>query len=80
MEIEGIRALAEVERQMDDGTQPFVIAGETRMAVQPSVMAEMGLACGQTVSMFLATEIMRYQLAHCQTQMALIKAAEKLDQ
>jgi hypothetical protein len=58
-----IQRLAEMERRVDSGGQPFVRWRDIRMPVSPEVMANLGLRTGQTVSDALAHETMMASLA-----------------
>lgn len=65
-----ISQLAEVERKMDSGEQPFVRLGTYRIAVRPEIMEVFKLQSGQTISDFIFVamlekniEILREQIA-----------------
>ena len=60
---EEIAMLAEQERRMDSGEQPFVVADDSRLAVMPEVMDEFGLVSGQTVTWIIVQRILECQLA-----------------
>ncbi len=45
-----IKALAQLERDMDKGIQPFVVNHGSRWAFSGEIMARFGLETGQTVS------------------------------
>ena len=47
---EEIRHLAAINRDMDKGTQPFVVWGGGRLAVQPEVMEHFKLVSGHAVA------------------------------
>lgn len=59
-----IRALADMERKMDRGEQPYVMNGGGRWAVPADTMAQLGLETGQTVSDFLITKILETNIAN----------------
>jgi hypothetical protein len=61
--VEEFRMLAKIERDMDSGRQPYVIALGNRMAVQQLVMDEMGLVSGQTISHEMVIAVMQATLA-----------------
>ena len=64
LDVESIRMLAELKRQMDSGERPFVVTPEgERLAVMPHVMQRFGLLHGQRVSGVIVLEIMRAHLA-----------------
>ena len=48
--VDEIKSLAEQERRMDRGEQPYVMHHGRRMAVIPEVMDELGLEVVQTIS------------------------------
>jgi hypothetical protein len=48
-----IQRLAEMERRVDSGGQPFVRWRDIRMPVSPEVMANLGLRTGQTETILL---------------------------
>lgn len=73
---EEIRLLAQAERNMDDGTTPFVKLHEHRIAVQPKVMEELNLRQGQTINDVIFRAILRHHIAWCETEIALKKAGD----
>lgn len=75
--VDEIRLLALVERKMDSGEIKFVRLGEHRVSVQPEVMTELGLVCGQTITDPIYRAILEQHLAYCQTQLALQRAAQR---
>ncbi len=77
LSIEEIRMLADGERRMDSGEQPFVNAPGGRLRVSPEVMEELGLVAGQTISVAIMQAIIEAQLASLQARIALDKAAAK---
>ncbi len=71
-----IRMLAEQERRMDSGEQPYVFdKNRNRWSVRSEVMEELGLESGQQVSDPIITAIVEANLAVCQTMVALEKAS-----
>jgi hypothetical protein len=67
MDKEVIKALAMVERLMDEGKMPFVMApldnGKLeRLAVSPECMKEFGLVQGQTINSIILDELARWSL------------------
>jgi len=77
LSVEEIRMLADQERRMDSGELPFVNSPGGRMSVSPEVMAELGLAAGQTVSWPIMQAILEATLASLQAHMALDKAVQQ---
>jgi hypothetical protein len=73
-----LKLLAKLERDMDEGKQPFVIYGGGRLAVKEECMEEFGLKNGQTINPQIATKIFQWNLADCQAQMAIEKAKSKI--
>ena len=69
--IEEYRMLADMERRMDSGEQPYVIAYDERMAVEPLLMEEFGLVTGQTISSTMAIAVMEARLASLQASITL---------
>lgn len=63
MDIEDIRKLAKLEREMSEGTQPYVVNQGQRWAFSPEAMARCGLKSGQEVSDGLLIAIMEASLA-----------------
>lgn len=76
--IEELRMLAELERKMDSGEQPFVRVDETqvRLAVADWIMERIGLESGQTISGELAAEICRMNIADCTRKLDELAAKE----
>lgn len=60
--IDDIRALAEIERRMDRGEQPFVLFLGGRMAVHGAIMDELGLEQGQSVDDIICVAILKAQI------------------
>jgi len=75
--LEQIRGLAELERKMDSGEQPYVKTDHGRLAVDASIMSHFGLQSGQTVSAYLVSEILRANLARMTRLMDEAEAREK---
>ncbi len=48
--IADIKMLAELERKMDSGEQPFVLWENQRWAFRPEILEECGVVAGQTIS------------------------------
>lgn len=69
-----IQALAELERDMDSGIQPFVVLNGHRWAFMPEVLAACGCVSGQTVNDTIIRALLENSLAHLRTQIALGKA------
>ena len=69
--IEEIRMLADLERRMDSGEQPYVIIEGHRAAVTPLVMDEFGLESGQTVSKPIFLAMLEANLANLRALQAL---------
>lgn len=69
-----VKMLASVERDMDDGKQPYVVWQGGRLAVMSEAMEMFNLRSGQTVSNFIAGEIMKAHVAIMEAKIALEKA------
>ncbi len=70
--LDEIRMLAEQERIMDSGEQPFVLdTHRNRWSVSAEVMEELGLVSGQGVSHAIITAIVEAHLASIQARIAL---------
>ena len=69
-----IKMLAQVERDMDSGKQPFVIYAGDRLAVMQETMDEIELVTGQTISKNIFVNLMQMQLAQLRTELAIQKA------
>lgn len=65
-----IGMIAALERQMDDGTQPYVVNDGNRWAFSSSLMDKVGLVSGQTVSNGLLVAIMEARIAELQDLIA----------
>lgn len=74
---EEIKGLAELERRMDTGIQPYVIIDNMRMAVSQKIMQELDLKNGQTINRLISTHIMQLALAEVRAAMAIKKAMEQ---
>jgi hypothetical protein len=75
-----IAMLAECERDMDSGKQPFVRDGKgDRWAMPADTLAECGCISGQTVSGTILRALLETNLAKCRAQLALRAAAGKGD-
>lgn len=72
---EEIAAIARVESNMDNGTQPFVRDEQgRRWAFTAEILQQTGCICGQTVDKKKMIFIMETNLANLQMQIALEKA------
>ena len=71
---DNIRALADMERQMDRGIAPFVMYRGRRWAVPSETMAQLGLETGQTASDFLITQILETNIANWTAEIELEKS------
>ena len=69
--VEEVRMLADVERRMDVGEQPYVVNTSGRLAVSPEVMSELGLVSGQSASPTLCLAIVTASLASMEATIAL---------
>lgn len=74
---EEIRHLAELERKMDAGIQPYVIIDNMRMAVSQKIMQELELKNGQTINLLIHIHIIQLALAENIASMAIKKAMEQ---
>ena len=75
--IEDIRMLAEMERKMDSGEQPYVLDSDrNRWAVIPEIMDELGLESGQSVNGAIITAILEAIIASIQAHIAVDAAAK----
>lgn len=69
---ENIKALAEMERSMDNGKQPFVRDHAGRRWAMPKQVLEMsGCVSGQTVSDVVMTSLLEANVAYIQMQIVL---------
>jgi hypothetical protein len=64
--LEDIRGLAEMERKMDSGEQPFVIYGNGRAAMSKDTMEKFNLKQGQTISDIIFIAIQKSRIEECQ--------------
>jgi len=67
---EMIKALGQINRDMDAGIIPFVMLNSNRIAMRPEAMAEFMLEQGQTIDNAIFTAILRSNIAHCQAKIA----------
>ena len=76
---EDIRMLAKLERDMDEGRQPYVrLAGCTqRVSIDADTMAHFGLALGQTVTDVIWMAILQYKLSQCKRKVEESHAAQE---
>lgn len=77
LSIKDIQGLAELERKMDTGEQPFVVSNGQRMAVSKEIMNELKLTKGQAVNNQIMIAILQLNIAHCKTQIAIDNAMNK---
>jgi hypothetical protein len=74
---ENIKALAEIEREMDSGKQPFVRDNAGRRSAFPQEVLEVcGCVSGQTASEPIVTALLLANRAHIQMQIALEKVGK----
>lgn len=59
---EEIKMPAQLERDMDNGKQPFVVSEGGRTAVSVDCMEALGLEQGQTINQGIFEAILRYNL------------------
>jgi hypothetical protein len=76
---EDIQVLAQLERDMDAGTQPYVILEGQRLAVHSANLAEFGLTAGQTISRPIFVAIQRAHLAYLQQEVEDVEAFEQAE-
>ena len=74
--IDEIKMIAEVERKMDSGEQPFVMFSGQRVAVPQTTMDVLGLAQGQTINHTIFMAVLQANLADCQAAIAMGKGDE----
>lgn len=72
---EEVRMLADMERKMDRGEQPYVMNRGGRWAVPADTMEQLGLESGQTVSDFLITKILETNIANLTAEIDRMKKA-----
>ena len=73
---EQMKMLAQLERDMDSGKQPYVVHQGERLAFRKGLLDECGLESGQSVSSAILLELMKRSLAHVEVELALKKARE----
>lgn len=79
MTLEQMRKLAEVERRMDSGEQPFVeIHGYGRLAVPQHILDECGIVSGQTISSPMLRFLLKRVVVDLQVKTAIYKAQKGL--
>ena len=75
--VDEIRMLADIERRMDNGEQPYVLVDGSRMAVEPDIMKELGLVKGQTISKTIALAVREACLVSLKMQLDLERVISK---
>jgi len=73
MNTEEMRLLAQCERDMDSGKQPYVSFNGDRWLFPLDLLAECGIQTGQTVSKHMLYTLTQMMLARVQTEIALNK-------
>ena len=63
-----MKILADLERKMDSGEQPFVQTSHSRMAFRQELLDECGIKSGQSVSTAMVHTLMQMSLASLQVQ------------
>lgn len=58
-----IRALANLEREMTAGQQPYVVCDGSRWAFKAELLSRLGMKSGQTISGHMLHELMRRNIA-----------------
>lgn len=66
--LDQIKILADLERKMDSGEQPFVQTSHGRMAFRQELLDECGIKSGQSVSTAMVHTLMQMSLASLQVQ------------
>lgn len=75
IDMDVVRTMAQIDRDMDSGVQPYVVdrAGN-RAAFPAEVLHECGCKSGQSVSDTVMLALLEVAIAHVQAQIALHKA------
>lgn len=63
--LEELRMLANQEREMDSGAQPFVLYAGHRLAVTPEAMQHFGLVSRQTINAAVFEALLRHNVEVC---------------
>ena len=71
---EEIRMLAQVERDMDAGNQPFVICHGQRWAFTSDILEDNGVESGQTVSPVIIEALLKSSIASLNAKIAITEA------
>ncbi len=74
--IDEVRMLADLERRMDSGEQPYVVTDGGRKAVEQTIMDELGLVSGQTISSTMEIAVTRAQIASLRAQLAVDRLSQ----
>ncbi len=69
LSLEQIRGLAELERKMDSGDQPYVLNRGDRWAFSGDVLKHLGIESGRNVSDHLLIEIRKTNLLNLRMKM-----------
>ncbi len=69
--IEETNMLAALERDMDSGSQPYVMMNGYRCAFSKEALDELGVVSGQAVSTAVYGKLLEFMIASCEAQIAL---------
>ena len=75
MDDEIIRLRVKMEQDMDSGIQGFVMLGDNRVMTSPEATAHFGFKQGQTITHDIMIALLKFNIAYCEMQIALKKAA-----
>lgn len=80
MELEDIKMLAAIERQMDAGEVQFVrtLDGE-RVAILPGCAEALGIKPGQTINAVIFCAMLEWNIAECERKIAERNARDRAE-
>jgi len=71
--VDQIKALAQLERDMDSGKTPYAVFEGERIALNEEVMEHLGLETKQNINRTILSSIQNYYLAEMKAKQALEK-------
>lgn len=67
------KALADINRQMDNGSQPYVKLNNSRVAVMPEAIKHFNLKQGQAITEEIFIEILKYNISQLEKKARMNK-------
>lgn len=76
LSVRDIRLLAELDRKMDSGEQPYVLIDGLRHAFSAEILAHFGIESGQTLSRSLLKPLVQAVILNLRKQMETEEASD----